>query len=216
MDKHPEHTRQALITAAAGLIADGRFAETGLVNICRAAGVSRGALYHHFGSISEVVAGVYLQASERVHGLFEEAFEKPAAEAPAEFSIALGAALLDERLVRAGVRIGPEGTDNPPRLREEVLAKVRERVVTDGFAGSQDTGSAADLAVVVTAGLESLGHTDAYWWQPGTARRIWDVVDRLHQDCPPSPGPGLPAPVRFPSHGARDAAPAVSGPADGG
>ncbi|MFD4175994.1 MULTISPECIES: TetR/AcrR family transcriptional regulator [Streptomyces] len=181
MEKRPERTRQVLISAAADLIADGRFADAGLANICRTAGVSRGALYHHFGSIAELVAGVYEQASERVDGLFEEAFEKSATDAPAEFSITLGAALLDERLVRAGVRIGPSGTDDPPRLREEILAKLRERVVADGSSHAKDIDCAADLAVVVTAGLESLGHADAYWWQPKTARRIWDIVQQLDQ-----------------------------------
>ncbi|MEG3631638.1 TetR/AcrR family transcriptional regulator [Streptomyces poriticola] len=181
MEKHPGHTRQVLISAAAGLIADGRFADAGLVNICRAAGVSRGALYHHFGSISELVTGVYTQARVRVDDLFEEAFKKPACEAPAEFSIALGAALLHEHLVRAGVRIGADGTNDPPRLREEALAKVRERIVADGPEDAEDIGRAADLAVVVTAGLESLGHTDAYWWHPETARRIWGMVRRLEE-----------------------------------
>ncbi|MEU4270906.1 TetR/AcrR family transcriptional regulator [Streptomyces sp. NPDC026092] len=183
MERHPEHTRQVLISATAGLIADGPFTDVGLVNICRAAGVSRGALYHHFASIAELVARVYDQARARVDELFDESYRKSksASEAPAEFSIALCAALLDEDLVRAGVRIGPDGTNAPPRLREQALAKVREQIVANGPADheeAEDIHGVADLAMVITAGLESLGHTDAYWWQPETTRRIWDMVSR--------------------------------------
>ncbi|MEI5528224.1 TetR/AcrR family transcriptional regulator [Streptomyces brasiliscabiei] len=175
MDKRSEHTRQLLVDATAGLIAEGRFTDAGLVNICRAAGVSRGALYHHFDSIADLVAEVYAQARVRVDGLVEEAFSHPPAKAPAGFSIALCRALLDEHMVRAGVRVGPDGTSDPPRLREEALARMREQMVTD-CPGSD---AAADLAVVVTAGLESLGHTDVYWWQPKTVQRIWGLVHHL-------------------------------------
>ncbi|MDI3390399.1 TetR/AcrR family transcriptional regulator [Streptomyces sp. B-S-A8] len=196
MEKRPEHTRQVLIRAAAELIANGRFADAGLVNICRAAGVSRGALYHHFGSVAELVSEVYDRALVRIDELADEAFGGPPAEAPAEFSIALGAALLEEELVRAGIQIGADGTAEPPRLRELTLTRLRERMTEgaregagkggagDGGAGQgagagADADRLADLAVVVTAGLESLGHADPYWWSPGAAKQIWGMVEPL-------------------------------------
>ncbi|CAL9620612.1 hypothetical protein SUDANB6_05854 [Streptomyces sp. enrichment culture] len=185
MEKHPERTRQVLINAAADLIAQGRFADAGLVNICRTAGVSRGALYHHFDSIAGLVAEVYSQALVRVDSLFEEAFNKPASEAPAEFSIALGAALLEENLVRAGIQIGADGTNDPPRLRERTLAEMRRRLLanaSEDVEGAGETEATVDLAVVITAGLESLGHTDTYWWEPETAQRIWDIIRRPGND----------------------------------
>lgn len=79
MQKRSELTRQALVRAATELIANGRLADAGLVNICRIAGVSRGALYHHFSSTAELVAEVYAQAHARTAALAEDSFEGSAA-----------------------------------------------------------------------------------------------------------------------------------------
>lgn len=185
MQKRSELTRQALVRAATELIANGRLADAGLVNICRIAGVSRGALYHHFSSTAELVAEVYAQAHARTAALAEDSFEGSAAGAPARFSAALGTAMGEDRLVRAGMRLSAEGSEEPPWLRDELLDRVHAKVVEGarpgGEAGARGPSDSrpedlADLAVVVTAGLESLGYTDVRWWDPRTARRIWAMV----------------------------------------
>jgi AcrR family transcriptional regulator len=51
-------TRAALLTAARELFADRGFARTGREEIAERAGVTRGALYHHFSSKTEVAAAV--------------------------------------------------------------------------------------------------------------------------------------------------------------
>jgi AcrR family transcriptional regulator len=51
-------TRSALLQAARGLFAEKGFAATGRDEIAARAGVTRGALYHHFASKTEVAAGV--------------------------------------------------------------------------------------------------------------------------------------------------------------
>ncbi|MFD9378410.1 TetR family transcriptional regulator [Streptomyces sp. NPDC059999] len=185
MQKRSELTRQALVRAATELIANGRLADAGLVNICRIAGVSRGALYHHFSSTAELVAEVYAQAHARTAALAEDSFEGSPAGAPARFSAALGTAMGEDRLVRAGMRLSAEGSEEPPWLRDELLDRVHAKVV-EGARPGGETGARgpsdsrpedlADLAVVVTAGLESLGYTDVRWWDPRTARRIWAMV----------------------------------------
>jgi hypothetical protein len=56
---------------------------------------------------------------------------------------------------------------------------VRRRVVDahrDVVPAPEDL---ADLAVVVAAGLESLGHTDAEWWDPKTSKRLWVLLRPL-------------------------------------
>ncbi|GGU09561.1 MULTISPECIES: TetR/AcrR family transcriptional regulator [Streptomyces] len=195
MHKRSEQTRQALVRATAELIADGQLADAGLVNICRVAGVSRGALYHHFSSTAELVAEVRAQASARTTALVEDAFAGPAADAPARLSTALGVAMSEEQLVRAGMRLGQNGTDGPPRLRDEVLSLMRDRIAPPSAAGEgAETGAEgwaegasdtpervqlADLAVVVTAGLQSLGYTDRRWWDPETSERIWSMLEPL-------------------------------------
>jgi AcrR family transcriptional regulator len=54
-----ESTRAALIDAARPLFAERGYAGVGTEEIVRAAGVSRGALYHHFDGKRELFAAVY-------------------------------------------------------------------------------------------------------------------------------------------------------------
>jgi AcrR family transcriptional regulator len=56
-----EITRQALVTAARPLFADRGYAGVGTEEIVRSAGVTRGALYHHFDGKRELFEAVYEQ-----------------------------------------------------------------------------------------------------------------------------------------------------------
>lgn len=59
-------TRDALIAAARPLFAAQGFAEVALEAIVRAAGVTRGALYHHFADKTELFAAVFEQVEDEV------------------------------------------------------------------------------------------------------------------------------------------------------
>jgi AcrR family transcriptional regulator len=61
-------TREALIAAARKLFAMRGYAAVGTEEIVRAAGLTRGALYHHFGGKEELLAAVY----ERIEGELAE------------------------------------------------------------------------------------------------------------------------------------------------
>ena len=59
-------TREALLTAARPLFAAHGFADVALETIVRAAGVTRGALYHHFADKTELFAAVFEQLEAEV------------------------------------------------------------------------------------------------------------------------------------------------------
>ncbi|MFE9627038.1 TetR family transcriptional regulator [Streptomyces sp. NPDC006527] len=207
MQKRAQQTRQAIVRATAELIGDGGPGDAGLVNICRAAGVSRGALYHHFATKEAVVVAVRDQARREVAALIDEAFttalseprEEAAFTALSRFGSALGRALSDDPTVRAGLQLDPDGSADPARrLREEVLDAVHRKVsgllppAAPGAHGSEGR-DLADLAVAVVAGLESLGRTDAAWWSPAASDRMWRALRPLFVPSAPAPD-GIPAP----------------------
>jgi AcrR family transcriptional regulator len=66
-------TRDALISAARPLFAAQGFAEAALETIVRAAGVTRGALYHHFADKTELFAAVFEQVEGEVAARMGEA-----------------------------------------------------------------------------------------------------------------------------------------------
>ena len=61
-----EATRGALIGTARRLFADRGYAEVGTEEIVRAAGVTRGALYHHFDGKRELFAAVYEEVERQL------------------------------------------------------------------------------------------------------------------------------------------------------
>lgn len=56
-------TRKAILTAALELFATNGYDATSVGDILTAAGISRGAMYHHFASKEDVFAAVFMQTS---------------------------------------------------------------------------------------------------------------------------------------------------------
>jgi len=81
-EQRTEATRGALMTAARALFTLRGYDEVGTEEIVRAAGVTRGALYHHFGGKAELLEAVYMQleaeSTERVARIvLDSEFESP-------------------------------------------------------------------------------------------------------------------------------------------
>jgi AcrR family transcriptional regulator len=95
-----EATRDALIEAARDLFAERGYAGVGTEEIVRAAGVTRGALYHHFGGKRDLFEAVY----ERV--------ERELAERIASGALAGGAAAPLEAM-RAGAEMFLQACTEP-------------------------------------------------------------------------------------------------------
>lgn len=79
-----EETRALLVTTARGLFAARGYAAVGTEEIVRDAGVTRGALYHHFGGKKDLLEAVYRQIEEELANeigalVLEEAAESPLA-----------------------------------------------------------------------------------------------------------------------------------------
>jgi AcrR family transcriptional regulator len=58
-----EATRKAIVEAARDLFAERGFEQTSIADILELAGISRGALYHHFEAKGDVFAAVFVQTS---------------------------------------------------------------------------------------------------------------------------------------------------------
>src|SRR3954454_5102502 len=73
-----EATQNALVSTARRLFAERGYAGVGTEEIVRAAGVTRGALYHHFDGKAGLFRAVFEQVESELAGRFaEEALSKP-------------------------------------------------------------------------------------------------------------------------------------------
>jgi AcrR family transcriptional regulator len=91
-----EATRGALLAAARPLFAERGYDEVSAEQIVRAAGVTRGALYHHFGGKAELLDAVYEQLEREVTERIARVVLGSELESPLEAMRAGVGAFLDE------------------------------------------------------------------------------------------------------------------------
>lgn len=72
-----EETKAALLAAARELFGDGGYAATSLEEVVARAGVTKGALYHHFGGKAQLFQAVYEQVKRDVSDRVVEVFLEP-------------------------------------------------------------------------------------------------------------------------------------------
>ncbi|MFB6240292.1 MAG: TetR/AcrR family transcriptional regulator, partial [Gemmatimonadota bacterium] len=81
-DEGPE-SRERILEAALRLFGSRGFQETSVAEIARAAGVSKGLVYHYFDTKRDVLGAVFERGSDRLERTLREAREGEAAVPPA-------------------------------------------------------------------------------------------------------------------------------------
>lgn len=178
-------TRTALIAAARALFTERGYAATSTTEIVERAGVTRGALYHHFPAKDDVFRAVFEQLEDEVT---QHVARAALAGADPFEQFRLGSrAYLDACLDPAVQRVVL--VEGPSVLGWERWQEVEQRygygLVVAGVeaamaAGLVETQPVAPLAHVLFGALTEAGMVVARAEDPGAARAVMDeAMDRL-------------------------------------
>ncbi|HEX2038099.1 MAG TPA: TetR/AcrR family transcriptional regulator [Acidimicrobiales bacterium] len=178
-------TRAALLRAARRLFTEKGFFATGREEIAQAAGVTRGALYHHFAGKEELFRAVLEELEQEVLARVAEQAVKAAD--PLD-QLAIGsAAYLDAAMDPAVQRIclldGPSvlGWDTRQELAETYgMGLIRQVLLEAMEAGHIERRPVEPLAHVLMAGLHEAAMYVARSPNPRKARNeVGAVVERI-------------------------------------
>jgi AcrR family transcriptional regulator len=178
-------TRGALLAAARVVFAERGFAGAGREEIVAAAGVTRGAMYHHFDSKEDLFVAVVEQVEEEVVAMVASA--AMAAEDPIE-QLRFGSqayldAALDPGMRRICLLDAPAVLS--PEQRQAIndrygLGLVREALARAADEGRVDPDQVEPFAPMLLAALLALASHVAHSDDPVAARAaVRDTVDSL-------------------------------------
>lgn len=190
-----EETRAHLVAVARSLFAERGFAGVATTEIVERAGVTRGALYHHFPSKEDLFRAVW-EAVE--NDLLARVVEQSAAGSDPLEQIRLGSAAFLDVCLEPDVQ-QVTLVDGPVVLGwarwQELEARYSLAVVVTGLEAAMEAGlvvrqPSEPLAQVLLAALSHAGLQVARADDPAAARRVYgDVVNRLLASLVlPSPG----------------------------
>ncbi|MDH6123563.1 ScbR family autoregulator-binding transcription factor [Kitasatospora sp. GP82] len=180
-----ERTRQLLVEAAAASFDTAGYTMTGLGDVTKLSGMSKGALYFHFGSKEQLAEAVLAASREGLREIVGEA--RRSGDSTVQYLIDLCHALarrVDEDVVfRAGLRLtGDPGLDRAicPSPQGSWVKMVR--LLLNRAAGRHQVR--VDVPVEVTAtllaaamtGVEVLARQDRQWLGREVVTRLWQAV----------------------------------------
>lgn len=148
-------TRAALVSAARGLFAKQGYAATGTPAIVAAAGVTRGALYHHFADKADLFATVVEEEHMLLAMAINRAAESEDEPGPVKALVAGGDAFIDamQDLGRRQILL----VDAPAVLGRAVLDEIDARhglrTLVEGVGAAMAAKSIRDLPVLPLAHL---------------------------------------------------------------
>lgn len=159
MQERSERTRSRLVHAGAELFDRKGYGNASLLDIAGAAGVTKGALYFHFGSKEELADAV----QQRSHSLVQQAVRAMEDDGRAPFQGLIdlthwfGRTLSEEPAMRAAFRIAAERADGRSRrgssFHETCIAAARHLLERARDAGELRPGSTEGPETLIAAAL---------------------------------------------------------------
>jgi TetR/AcrR family acrAB operon transcriptional repressor len=142
-----EITRQALLKAALAVFSRQGYAATRLEDIADEAGVTRGAIYHHFGSKPDLYTEMVVEYSQPLMQIIQQSIDEGGTlvDVLRRQFIRMCAALEDDDDLRAIQEISVTKTEMSPELAKGIAAKLESMgqindMLCRGFQEAIDTG----------------------------------------------------------------------------
>jgi AcrR family transcriptional regulator len=181
-----EATRAALVAAARKLFAKRGYADVGTEEIVRRAGVTRGALYHHFGGKKDLLEAVYEQIEADLTKTIAEGALGAGAKSPLEAMQAATEMFLDactEPEVQRIVLLDAPAVLGWERWRE-IAAKYGLGLVEASLQAAIDAGEIAEqpvkpLAHVLMGAMDEAAMLVARSDDPQTREQVAAALGRL-------------------------------------
>ncbi|MEU9233623.1 ScbR family autoregulator-binding transcription factor [Streptomyces subrutilus] len=176
-------TRDTLIRSAAEIFDREGFAVASLTAITTHAGVSNGALHHHFVSKAALTDAVEGAALARLMAVTEAVLPLGASRMQVLVDVThrLAEALRGDVVLRAGFELNREASRPPHadlcewwrRWVEETLKQVEAE---DELGPGVVAADVVNAVVAATVGFEVLGARDAEWLSASTVSRFWRLL----------------------------------------
>jgi AcrR family transcriptional regulator len=181
-----EATRAEIVAAARRLFGERGYAAVGTEEVVRAAGVTRGALYHHFAGKSDLLEAVYRQVEEEITTRIAETALASGASGPVESMRAGIAMFIDacaETEVQRIVLLDAPAVLGWDRWREIAasygLGLIEASLEASIEAGEIPAQPVKPLAHVLMGAMDEAAMLVARSEDPGVREDVTAVLERL-------------------------------------
>lgn len=197
MQKRAIETREKIVAAAAQVFSEMSFAEASMADILKLAGVTQGSLYFHFDSKTDLAYEVVRRQHEKAYSLGSARLnsEASAAENLVGISYDLATALMNEPVMRAGLRLVTESINVfvKPVVKPyvdwiEICKVLLQRAVENG-----ETKKPLDIDSASVVVISSFTGTHVVASALGALPELLERLDRMWELLLPSLGLENPA-----------------------